>query len=657
MPVLTKSAQCMNTSAIAHPLPHSHMNHGGHPEKEMIKLKAGKISLIYQNGSLRYISNGDNEIIRMIYSAVRDKEWLTIEPVISGEKFDINSDSFRIEYECLYRSEEIAFSALYKIEGHSDSTLIFSFEGEALNSFEKSRIGFCILHPVECCAGKPCQITHSDGSSETILFPFFISPDLVFTDIKSMKWNAHAAECVLNFEGDIFETEDQRNWTDASYKTYCTPQNMPCPAKVSKGEKISQRIEFKLGRGDAEDKSDRKTVQITINPQGLSARPLIGVGRSTRHLTLTENEMRILSNIPFDHYRVDLFLFRSDWKEEADKAAKEAAGLNYKIELVLFFDEHSSSQLDDFIKWFTDLKPEISVITIFQRTEAATSGSLLETIAPALKRVLPSVRIGCGTNANYAQVNRNVPESENADYLCYSVHPQEHASDNTTLVENLQGQAYTVESAFQFANGKGIWVSPVNLQRRFNANIENYERPVSLTTFPPQVDSRIMSLFGACWTAGSIKYIGEAGAKAITYYETAGERGIIQGDYDSRWPEEFKTAKGMLFPVYHLFNYILKDKSYGLVQCRSSRPLIADCLALSDGQRIKMVFMNFTSEGQKILCSRPSGKIKVKMLNAGTFSDATFDPEWIEKGWESRILQPEEMTLEPYSLTFLEGLL
>ena len=48
---------------------------------------------------------------------------------------------------------------------------------------------------------------------------------------------------------------------------------------------------------------------------------------------------------------------------------------------------------------------------------------------------------------------------------------------------------------------------------------------------PPQVDSRQMSLFGACWTAGSLKFLCESVTDSITYYETVGERGIIQGDY------------------------------------------------------------------------------------------------------------------------------
>ena len=40
----------------------------------------------------------------------------------------------------------------------------------------------------------------------------------------SCRWPS-GIELKLLFEGDLFEMEDQRNWTDASFKTYCTPQS------------------------------------------------------------------------------------------------------------------------------------------------------------------------------------------------------------------------------------------------------------------------------------------------------------------------------------------------------------------------------------------------------------------------------------------------
>ena len=37
-------------------------------------------------------------------------------------------------------------------------------------------------------------------------------------------------------EGDTFEMEDQRNWTDASYKTYVRPLALPWPYTLRAGE-------------------------------------------------------------------------------------------------------------------------------------------------------------------------------------------------------------------------------------------------------------------------------------------------------------------------------------------------------------------------------------------------------------------------------------
>lgn len=628
---------------------------GGHLSKPSLKLQAGALSMIYENGSLRYISDGKHELIRMIYSAVRDREWLTINPVITDEKVEIHPSSFRIEYNCFYRTEEINFSASYIIRGGSDGTIIFGFKGEALDSFEKSRIGFCVLHPVEECSGKPCIISHSDGYSETLTFPVYISPDQIFTDIKSMKWNIGGSDCMLVFSGDIFETEDQRNWTDASYKTYCTPLSLPTPATIRKGEKISQRIEFKAAGGDLSETYVSDEIYISVNPLEPIPIPDIGIGRSTRPVPLTKDEIHILRDIPFDHYRVDLYLFSETWRVEADLAAKEAEQLNYSLELALFFDENSISQLKDFISWVTCIKSRVAVICLFHKSEAVTTDLMLDTIAPGLKKVLPEVVIGCGTNANFAQINRKITNNPNAECIVYSIHPQEHASDNATIVENLQGQAYSVWSARQFAFTREIRVSPVNLQRRFNANIENFETPLSANIFPPQVDTRIMSLFGVCWTAGSLKYLCDSGVNGITFFETVGERGIIQGDFDSRWPEDFKTVKGMIFPVYHLFKWLLKDKSFRFISCRSSSPLEIDCMALSDGTTIKLIIVNFTSEKLRTVIHGLSKKIKLKILDAGSYPAAACDPKWIEGGWGNLFIEEDSIGLEPCSSMFIES--
>jgi hypothetical protein len=43
-------------------------------------------------------------------------------------------------------------------------------------------------------------------------------------------------------EGEIFEMEDQRNWTDASFKTYCRPLDWPRPYEVERGQLIEHKV-------------------------------------------------------------------------------------------------------------------------------------------------------------------------------------------------------------------------------------------------------------------------------------------------------------------------------------------------------------------------------------------------------------------------------
>lgn len=630
--------------------------HGDHNENDSEKiLKAGCLSMLYENGNLRFISIGNIEILRMIYAAVRDKDWLTLKPKISEEIIDSRNDSFTIRYKCHYLSEEIDFLADYIIEGRSDNSIIFSFNGLALNSFMKNRIGFCILHPISGYSGKNCCIIHDNKEIENTKFPLEINPHQPFKNILEMQWKIDRTKCRIIFSGDLFETEDQRNWTDASFKTYCTPLGLPFPMTVLKGKTISQRIEFKAETKAKATKRDNSAVLITIYPENRSRIPAIGVGRSTRPKPMTDSEINFFSGLRFDHYRVDIYLFSPDWKVNTEIAVSESKKLEYPIEFALFFDDDFEDQVAQFIFWIKIKNTNTKLINLYHKSFKTIPDYLIKIISPLLISAIPGVKLGCGSNSNFAQLNRHRPESDLFDNLTYSIHPQEHASDNTTLVENLEGQRYTVESSKHFSNGKGIWVSPVTIQRRFNANKENYEQILNNKNLPSQVDSRLMSLFGASWTAGSIKYLSEAGAKGITYFETVGERGIFQGDFPSRWPEDFKSVKGMIFPVFHLFKFLLDNKASEVLVSHSSEPLSIDILTLSQGVNLKIVLMNFTSAIKSIRLKDISGNFSIKQINATTFAEAVSDQNWLKNATNRLINLNEKICLEPFSLNFVEG--
>ncbi len=618
-------------------------------------LKAGQLSMVYENGNLRYISSGGRELIRMIYSAVRIEGWMTVPPVITEERIEKNQDSFLITYQCRYNMAEADFRVAFRIEGKSDSSLIYSFDGEALSTFRKNRIGLCLLHPLEECCGKDCIITHPDGKTETSEFPVYIVPNQPFHDIKAMRWNVSPIDCSVVFTGDIFETEDQRNWTDASFKTYSTPLRQSYPVTLGKGGEISQSIEIRIKSDQKTEHSTSEIISLSLFKDQRYNLPLIGIGRSTRLEPVTANEAQILRDIMFDHYRVDLYLFEPDWRKTGEKAIGEAIKLNYSLEFALFLDDSAINQINDLMSWLNEYNASISLFTLYHKTIQSTPDELTDTIAPVLKNAYPHAKVCCGTNANFAELNRSRPESRHNDYICYAVHPQEHASDNSTLVENIQAQEHSVYSAKSFAGGKGIWISPINIQRRFNANIENFEKVKSENVFPPQADSRLMSLFGACWTAGSLKYLFESGVKGVTYYETVGERGIFQGDFDSRWPREFPTVKGMLFPLFHVFMFILKNKEYKVIKSISSHPLKADILSLSDGHNLKVILTNFTDSKQKIKADWNCEKLQIIQLNPESYVKAVTDKNWIEKTIKQELQGDEIINLEPFSVSFIEG--
>ncbi len=618
-----------------------------------VLLKAGSLNMLYENGALRYISSGKTELVRMICSALRDRKWLTIQPAISDEKFDIKPDSFKINYRSHYLSGDINYVASYQITGDSDDSLTFIMEGKAVTSFKKNRIGFCILHPAAECTGKPCTVIHSNESAEEIFFPEYISPDQPFRDIRAMQWKINGLDCRLDFEGDIFETEDQRNWTDASYKTYCTPLDRPFPVIINKGERINQKVRLKVDGSIQKETDEADIINLTLYPGEIMRVPAFGICHSSRPQPLTDNEISILKQLKFDHYRIDLYLFENDWKGKADLAVNEAEKLGYPLELALFFGDNASEQCAVLIDWLSGKDMKISVIDIYDKSAYSTPDLLTDTLAPLFRNAFPGVNIACGTNANFAQLNRNRPGSVRNDYICYSVHPQEHASDNATLVENLKAQEYTVHSAGKFVKGKGIWISPVNIQRRFNANIQNFEVPSSGNDYPPQVDSRIMSLFGACWTAGSIKYLFESGIKGVTFFETVGERGIIQGDFQSRWPDAFPAPGRMIFPVFQVFRHILENKSYYIIKSSSSSPLKADLLVLSEGRLLKIILVNFSPDKRKVMLDFCDDLLNVSQLDAGSFTDAAGNPEW--QGKIITVNSGSCLQLNPFSVNFIEG--
>jgi len=592
----------------------------------------------------------------MIYFAVRDKEWLTISPVITRKNIRKKGNSFHIGYRAHYQYNDIDFEAAISIISSKANHFTLEMKGLANSTFMKNRIGFCILHPILNCAGRECIITHPDGSSTTERFPEDIAPHQPFKGIRDMRWKINdALEAQLHFEGDIFETEDQRNWTDASYKTYSTPLDQPYPVQIEKGTTLFQRIEFSLqGENPAKGKKDEKVV-FTVGEKTTGGLPDIGVGMSSRSQPLTGPESDILRIIHFTHIRGELHLFNNQIEKQYAVLSGESVKLALPLEICLIFGDDPQAELAKFLLLYHRNRIPVKRIIVFSGNAKVTSNSLLSTVMPVIRRSFPGISAGAGTNSNFAQINRSRPDYKDIDFITFAIHPQEHASDERTLMENTAAQQFAVQCAAKFELRKPVIVSPVTIQRRFNANRNNYEVLTEGEELPLGVDPRQMSLSGAAWTVGSLKYLLESKLSSITYYETVGERGLFMGDHGSRWPGQFIAGKGMIFPVFHVFRMLLRKGSYRVTRSYSTNPLVVDGFAVADEQSGMIFLSNMTMHRQKVMLEGTKEYNMIMKMNAQNFDAITrnFQTHRTKKQVHKAVKLCEHI-LQPYETMILE---
>jgi hypothetical protein len=241
--------------------------------------------------------------------------------------------------------------------------------------------------------------------------------------------------------------------------------------------------------------------------------------------------------------------------------------------------------------------------------------------------------------------------------VAYSINPQVHASDERSLVENLEAQRDTVVTARTFCGELPVVVSPVTLKPRFNPDAVGPEPVPGAGELPGAVDARQMSLFTAAWTLASIKQLAEGGAASVTYYETTGWRGIKEIDSGSPNPELFLSMPDSVFPVYHVFADIGELSGATLLACPSSDPLRVQGLALSTGGSVHLLAANLTPETQTCAIEAVEGDgVEVRSLDTGTALQAMAQPLMFrcQHTWMPLVGSRLTLALAPYSVTRID---
>ena len=631
--------------------------HSGNTPTRPIELQAGPLTLRFEPDTafLRHIRLGDHEVVRALYAAVRHHDWSTIPPRVTLTEQDIRKDSFRLVFDVRCARGPVDYSWHGVVTGDATGRIRFEFDGVANTDFRRNRIGICVLHPIEECRGKKLAIEHTDGSIEQGAFPGDIAPHQPFFDIRAIEYDVMNTGIVakLEFAGEPFEMEDQRNWTDASFKTYCTPLARPLPHPVQKGDRVQQSVTLSL-EGDARpiraehlgrepELSIATTPAVTLPPLGLC------VASHGRPLTAGENER--LRALRLSHLRVDLRLDDPGYPEALEQAWREARELGAGLHIALELSEQS--RLPEFVRHLERIQPRVLLWILLHVSENPTSQRTVEQVRPVLEKYGPAVRLAAGTRDFFTEVNRARPDPKGGSILCYSNNPQVHAFDNTTLVENLAGQVYNVESARQFTS-RPVVVSPITLRLRANTRAAG-EKAGALDELPPDVDPRQLSLFGAGWTLGSIARLAATGfVHSLTYYETTGWRGLMETEAGPLLAGQFPSKPGAVFPMYHLFADIAEFGAGEVHPTHSSHPLLAEGLTLVNPHGARRVLAaNLSGDRIRLKIRGGSDSATIRYLDETTAETSALRPAEFRRFPGERKARASgniELELRPFAL-------
>lgn len=631
---------------------------------EVIPLRAGLLTMYYVGGNLRYIRYRDSEILRNIYIALRDHNWDTIRNDISQEKFKIEKDSFNIKYNVVNRQDNIHFTWQANINGTKEGGLNLSFEGEVISSFKHNRTGFCLLHPIKESAGKTFKVTQPEGVVKEGVLPIYIiseQPIPSFTDMISMEYELQpGVQVKLEFKGDLFEMEDQRAWTDSSYKTYCTPQYLPIPQELQAGTKINQSVSLSLITSEPTaletSMSSDQGVSIQIHEESSKPLPEIGLGTASHSKPLTNEEIARLKKLDLSHLRLDLVPANPDSSILLRQATDEARAIDSELEIALFLND-AEKELQKLTSELEEINPPICRWLIFGPGRIKTDGSIAALARQYLKKLYPDTDIGGGSNANFWELDHFRPPLDELDLVCFSMNPQVHTYDNDSLVESLECEALTVNSAKQFVGNLPLVVSPITLKMRFNPYAIE-EGALGPGQLPPQVDVRQMSLFGAGWTVGSLNSLAGSGPQSLTYFETTGWRGVMETESGSSLPDQFPSLPGSVFPVYHIFRQVGEFSGGDVLETTTTDPLQVVAIALRKNGRNRNIVANLTPNKQHVNIHGISQAIEVSIFDETNVEESMRDPSSLyEKS--GRLLESTNqifnLELLPYAIARLDS--
>lgn len=597
-------------------------------EPESCLLTAGALSAELIAGNLRAIRYRGREVLRAIAYLVRDKDWATYIPKLSNLTIDQQPSGFSVRY-CATCTDETGRQSLsYEahITGSSDGCISFSAVATPDTLFLTSRCGFAVLHPLEGIAGHAARVEHVDGSLEDGVFPELIAPWQPFIAIRSITHEVSpGVSACCRMEGDVFEMEDQRNWSDASYKTYVRPLSRPWPFTMEAGVPNRQFVQLRiLDRGNSEPQvtncSEDRTIRIEIGSED-GVFPGIGLSISPEQIAPILLHASLLEALC-----PRLLLFHYD--SAAGHGLRELLGFariasvsdSFPCELSLEVPLPCRSDVEEELSEIAGLLaktglPISSVMLSLDADRRSTPPSAewpdcptLEQIYQAAREIFPQLRLGGGVLSFFTELNRKRPPVDLLDYVSHCTCPIVHAADDRSVMQTLESLPYITRSTRAFIGpGKRYRIGPSTIGMRTNPYgscvMANPERTRRVMT---NDDPRQQALFAAAWMIGYVASTHEGHLDTLTVGALTGPLGLTSTD----------SEVPVKYPVFHVAKGLAELGYQPRYACLSSDPsrILAVAGSSRDG-RLVLWLANLTGERQRAALPASERMLSLTLLD------------------------------------------
>ena len=337
--------------------------------------------------------------------------------------------------------------------------------------------------------------------------------------------------------------------------------------------------------------------------------PALGfhIGRVTAASDRTVERIRSLGPA---HLRVDALLRNDGWEHDLPAASELARRVGCGIELGVRWDgsiDHGA---------LSDLADSVTGNGILRRMLALGSGTAIPSRADqqVLREVararFPGAAVFASAGADFGVLNRGWDEIVGADGVSYAIQAQVHASDDLSVIESLDGQASTVETAIAKGGGLPVGVSSVAMG------------PGGPNDAP---DPRQPSLFGAGWTVGSIASLADAGAQSVTYLGIAGVDQLAVGPDEDGHGDVDGDA---VHPSYHVFADLAEVRSGRRLETVTAGDLPSAVFGVVSTGGIRLLVANLSNCPVRAeVAGLGDGPGELRVLDASSATLACLSPE------------------------------